>query len=59
MPGARRWFKVHRRDTTEAVIGGVTGTLRRPQQLVLDRYDEDGRLRAVGRTTPLMSDAAV
>lgn len=58
MSGARGWFKVRRRETTEAVIGGVTGTLRRPQLLVLGRYDEDGRLRAVGRTTPLTPDAA-
>src|SRR5687768_9711988 len=33
LPGARGWFKVRRRQTTEAVIGGVTGTLRRPQHL--------------------------
>ncbi|GAA2530681.1 MULTISPECIES: ATP-dependent DNA ligase [Streptomyces] len=58
LPGARGWFKVRRRDTTEAIVGGVTGTLRCPQVLVLGRYDEDGRLRAVGRTTPLKPDAA-
>lgn len=29
-PGARGWFKVRRRETTETVIGGVTGTPRRP-----------------------------
>ncbi|MDH2388581.1 ATP-dependent DNA ligase [Streptomyces sp. HNM0663] len=58
LPGARGWFKVRRRDTTEAIVGGVTGTLRRPQILVLGRYDEDGRLRAVGRTTPLKPDTA-
>ncbi|MFE7948194.1 ATP-dependent DNA ligase [Streptomyces sp. NPDC057426] len=58
MPGARGWFKVRRRQTTEAIIGGITGTLRRPQLLVLGRHDTDGRLRAVGRTTPLKPDAA-
>ncbi|MFD4862691.1 ATP dependent DNA ligase [Streptomyces atratus] len=47
-----------RRETTEAITGGLTGTLRRPQLLVLGRYDTDGRLRAVGRTTPLKPDAA-
>ncbi|MEU4506786.1 ATP-dependent DNA ligase [Streptomyces sp. NPDC024089] len=57
-PGARGWFKVRRRQTTEALIGGVTGTLARPQLLVLGRIDADGRLRAVGRTTPLKPDAA-
>ncbi|MEU9378814.1 hypothetical protein AB0D94_34370 [Streptomyces sp. NPDC048255] len=40
------------------MIGGITGTLRQPQLLVLGRYDQDGRLRAVGRTTPLKPDAA-
>ena len=40
------------------MIGGVTGTLRRPQLLLLGRYDADGRLRSVGRTTPLKQDAA-
>ncbi|WP_244905443.1 ATP-dependent DNA ligase [Streptomyces agglomeratus] len=58
LPGARGWFKVRRRETTEAIIGGVTGTLSRPQLLVLGRYDGDGRLRAVGRTTPLHMEAA-
>ncbi|WP_240509397.1 ATP-dependent DNA ligase [Streptomyces agglomeratus] len=58
LPGARGWFKVRRRDTTEAIVGGVTGTLSRPQLLVLGRYDEDRRLRAVGRTAPLHPDAA-
>ncbi|WP_327365972.1 hypothetical protein [Streptomyces sp. NBC_01217] len=46
------------RETTEAFIGGLTGALRRPQLLVLGRYGTDGRLRAVGRTTPLKPDAA-
>lgn len=56
-PGARGWSKIRRRDSTEAVIGGVTGTLRRPQLLLLGRFDR-GRLRAVGRTAPLKEDAA-
>ncbi|MFP1629894.1 ATP-dependent DNA ligase [Streptomyces sp. 5K101] len=58
VPGARAWFKVRRRETTEAVIGAVTGSLARPQLLVLGRYDTDHRLRPVGRTTPLRPDAA-
>jgi hypothetical protein len=58
LPGARGWFEVRRRQTTGTVLGGVTGTLRRPQLLVLGRYDADGRLRPVGRTTPLKPDAA-
>ncbi|MEU3629132.1 ATP-dependent DNA ligase [Streptomyces fradiae] len=58
LPGARGWFKVRRRNTTEAVVGAVTGSLTRPQILVLSRYDENGALRPVGRTVPLSPDAA-
>ncbi|WP_330262037.1 ATP-dependent DNA ligase [Streptomyces sp. NBC_00539] len=59
MPGHRgAWTKVRRRDTTEAIIGAVTGTLTRPGLLVLGRHDQDGRLRAVGRTVPLRMEAA-
>ncbi|MEU6628450.1 ATP-dependent DNA ligase [Streptomyces parvus] len=50
-PGARRWLKVRARQTTEAVIGAITGTLSRPRILVLGRYDAEGRLRYVGKTT--------
>ncbi|TDU73518.1 ATP-dependent DNA ligase [Streptomyces sp. KS 21] len=59
MPGHRgAWTKVRRRDTTEAIIGAITGTLTRPQLLVLGRHDPDGRLRTVGRTVPLRTEAA-
>ncbi|MFF8271390.1 ATP-dependent DNA ligase [Streptomyces sp. NPDC016562] len=59
LPGHRgAWTKVRRRDTTEAVIGAITGTLTRPQLLVLGRHDPDGRLRPVGRTVPLRTEAA-
>ncbi|WP_405681530.1 hypothetical protein OG239_03195 [Streptomyces sp. NBC_00868] len=54
----QRRYKIRRRDTTEAIIGAITGTLARPQLLVLGRYDHHGRLRAVGRTVPLRPDAA-
>ncbi|MFD3920252.1 ATP-dependent DNA ligase [Streptomyces sp. NPDC058595] len=57
-PGRRGWTKLRRRDTTEAIIGAVTGTLARPQQLLLGRYDDHGRLRTIGRTTALRPDAA-
>ncbi|MFI5987794.1 ATP-dependent DNA ligase [Streptomyces sp. NPDC051555] len=53
LPGYRGWTKIRRRDTTEAVIGAITGTLAHPQLLVLGRYDNAGRLRSVGRTVPL------
>ncbi|MFI8281090.1 RNA ligase family protein [Streptomyces sp. NPDC085929] len=59
MPGHRgAWTKVRRRDTTEAIIGATTGTLTRPQLLILGRHDQDGRLRTVGRTVPLRTEAA-
>ncbi|MEV8311950.1 ATP-dependent DNA ligase [Streptomyces flavidovirens] len=58
MPSARGWFKVRRRNTTEAIIGAVTGSLRRPQLLLLGRHDEHAVLRLVGRTVPLGPDAA-
>ncbi|WP_327389045.1 ATP-dependent DNA ligase [Streptomyces sp. NBC_01207] len=59
-PGARdrAWTKIRRRNTTEAIIGAITGTLARPQLLVLGRHDSTGRLRPVGRTVPLRPDAA-
>ncbi|MEV8312484.1 ATP-dependent DNA ligase [Streptomyces flavidovirens] len=58
MPSARGWFKVRRRNTTEAVIGAVTGSLRRPQLLLLGRHDEHAVLRLVGRSVPLGPDVA-
>ncbi|MBN0044578.1 hypothetical protein JS756_10740 [Streptomyces actuosus] len=58
LPGARALVKLRRRDTTEAVVGAVTGTLRRPQTVLVGRFDRDGVLRPVGRSTPLSPDAA-
>lgn len=58
-PSVRAWTKVRRRDTTEGIIGAVTGTITRPQLLVLGRHDEAGRLHAVGRTVPLRPDIAL
>nr|WSS66283.1 ATP-dependent DNA ligase [Streptomyces sp. NBC_01177] len=52
-PGVRGWTKVRRRNSTEALIGAVTGSLSRPQVLLLGRYDTTGRLRLVGKTVPL------
>ncbi|TDC82403.1 ATP-dependent DNA ligase [Actinomadura sp. 7K507] len=53
LEGRRRWWKVKRRITTEAIVGGVTGTRQAPESLILGRYDTGGRLRVVARTTPL------
>ncbi|MFJ5811305.1 ATP-dependent DNA ligase [Streptomyces sp. NPDC093093] len=54
LPNHRGWTKIRRRDTIEAIIGGVTGTLARPQLLILGRHDTAGRLR----TAPLRPDQA-
>ncbi|MGW7452975.1 ATP-dependent DNA ligase, partial [Streptomyces sp. NPDC054787] len=58
LPGYRGWTKIRRRDSTEAIIGAVTGTLSRPGLLVLGRHDQDGRLRAAGRTVPLRPEVS-
>ncbi|MEV5864295.1 ATP-dependent DNA ligase [Streptomyces sp. NPDC052071] len=52
-PGARGWTKIRRRNTTEALIGAITGSLHHPEVLLLGRYDTTGRLRLVGKTVPL------
>lgn len=52
-PGRRGWRKFRTRITTEAIIGGVTGSLRNPDTLLLGRFDRRGRLRYTGRTHPL------
>ncbi|WP_335756172.1 ATP-dependent DNA ligase [Streptomyces alboflavus] len=52
-PGKREWIKVRSRQTHEAVVGAVTGTLRRPSSALLGRYDRSGQLRLVGRSVPL------
>ncbi|MFF1341681.1 hypothetical protein ACFVYT_27880 [Streptomyces sp. NPDC058290] len=52
------WRAQCRRDTPEAVIGAITGTLGRPLFLVLGHHDQAGRLRAVGRTVALRPEAA-
>ncbi len=47
-------MKYKTRQTTDALVGGVTGTLRRPEALLLGRYASDtGRLHYAGRTTHL------
>ncbi|WP_328522960.1 hypothetical protein [Kribbella sp. NBC_00359] len=41
--GRREWLKVKHRDTVEAIVGGVLGTLRHPE-VVIGRYTEPRRL---------------
>jgi ATP-dependent DNA ligase len=51
-PGRRDWVKWKTRDTVEAIIGAVTGSMARPEVLVVGRYR--GRtLEVVGRTVKL------
>jgi ATP-dependent DNA ligase len=48
--GWRKWRTVR---TAEGVVGDVTGSLSRPDTLLVGRYDLRGRLRLVARTRPL------
>ncbi|TDB69422.1 ATP-dependent DNA ligase [Micromonospora sp. KC721] len=52
-PGRRAWQKYRAYCTTEAIIGGVTGTIHDPETLLIGRHDRYGRLRYTGRTHPL------
>lgn len=51
--GKRGWVKYRIRDTVEAVVGAVTGSLEHPESLVLGYYDTVGDLVVAGATTPL------
>ncbi|MEU3491233.1 ATP-dependent DNA ligase [Streptomyces massasporeus] len=52
-PGVRGWLKYKVRETTEAIVGAVTGPVASPRGLLLGRYDDQQRLQYVGRTTTL------
>ncbi|MFC9131848.1 ATP-dependent DNA ligase [Streptomyces sp. NPDC057099] len=52
-PSVRGWRKYKVRETTEAIVGAVTGPLAAPRSLLLGRYDDRGRLEYTGRTTTL------
>ncbi|MGW4954802.1 ATP dependent DNA ligase [Streptomyces parvulus] len=43
--------------TEDAVVGAYTGPAAAPRTLLLGRYDSDGRLRYVGRSTTLATAA--
>ncbi|MEJ7648195.1 MAG: non-homologous end-joining DNA ligase [Nakamurella sp.] len=53
-PGARRWLKHKTRETTEVIVGAVTGPIGRPDTVVAGLY-RDGRLIIAGRSVPLKS----
>ncbi|MGW2841800.1 ATP-dependent DNA ligase [Streptomyces sp. NPDC001493] len=52
-PGVRGWQKYKVRETSEAIVGAVTGPVSAPGTLLLGRYDEQRRLQYTGRTTRL------
>ncbi|KOX11675.1 hypothetical protein ADL05_23225 [Nocardiopsis sp. NRRL B-16309] len=53
-PGRRRWDKLKSRLTTEAIVGGVVGSVHMPRALLLGRWKpEVDKLVLVGRTTDL------
>jgi ATP-dependent DNA ligase len=52
-PGKAGWNKLKSHTSTEAIIGGVTGSLTDPGILLLGRFDAAGRLRYVAQTHPL------
>ncbi|MGW4517725.1 ATP dependent DNA ligase [Streptomyces sp. NPDC004393] len=45
-------------ETTEAIVGAVTGTRAAPRTLLLGRYDTGGRLQYTGRTTTFTQAAS-
>ena len=57
LPGARGWRK-WARDTTEAVIAAITGSLQQPRSLLFGRYDAGGGLHYVGSSAGLTAAAA-
>lgn len=53
-PDKRGWDKLKHRTTTEAVVGGVIGTIHMPTSLILARWHEDlSKWMVAGRTTDL------
>jgi ATP-dependent DNA ligase len=52
-PDQRGWVKAKTRETVEALVGAVVGSLDAPRRLVLGRYGEDGELHVAGSTGEL------
>ena len=53
LPGRREWAKLRLRDTVEAVVAGVTGSVDSPERLVLALVDDGGTLAFAGTSTEL------
>ena len=50
--GTRDWLKYRYRDTVDVIVGAVTGTLTRPERLILGLHHDDV-LHIVGGTSAL------
>jgi hypothetical protein len=48
-PAVRRWRKYKVRETTEAIVGTITGSLAVPRTVLPGRYDAQGRFQHLGR----------
>lgn len=55
--GRREWLRVKHRESVEAIAGAVTGSLDRPDSLIVGRY-RGKTLEIVGRTVKLRDDQA-
>ncbi|MDJ0458595.1 ATP-dependent DNA ligase [Arthrobacter sp. NQ7] len=55
--GVRQWIKVKRRQSLDVVCGAVIGPMERPRYVVVG-LPVEGRLRIVGRSSPLAAKAA-
>lgn len=53
LPGQRGWVKVRIRNTREATVGAVIGSVEQPARLILGLVDDAGTLRVAGATHPL------
>ena len=51
-PGARRWSKFKSRETTEVIIGAVTGPITAPETIIAGLY-RGAELVIAGRSVPL------
>ncbi|MFD6243423.1 MULTISPECIES: hypothetical protein [Streptomyces] len=50
-------MKVRARESTDRVVGAVTGPVSAPDTLLLGRWDAEARFRMIARTTPLSATA--
>ena len=53
IPGKREWLKLRIRDTVEAIVAGVTGSVSAPERLVLALHDAAGELAFADTTGEL------